>query len=93
MIADIGTRRCTSLDAIKQGSIWIEGFQWMKEPERNFPMMTAEEVTLRNQDFQNMRAEIKEDIYKLAYIVQDHIDSNNKPSAKTPSRDISCPSI
>ena len=63
MIADIGTRRCTSIDIVKQDSPWIQGYQWMKEPECNFPMMSADEVTLKNQDFQNMKKEVKEDIF------------------------------
>ena len=46
MIADIGTRPCQSIDVIMPNSIWINGFAWMLLDESEFPMMTAEEVTI-----------------------------------------------
>ena len=79
MIADIGTRRCSSIDVVKQDSPWIQGYQWMRGQECDFPMLTADEVTLKNNDFQNMRKEVKEDIFRLAYIAR----GCNHPSGKS----------
>ena len=63
---------------MKQDSPWIRGYDWMREPECNFPMMTVDEVTLQNCDFQSMRKEVKADIFKLAYVAQGHKDTNGK---------------
>ena len=48
MIADIGTRRCTSVSVVAPDSDWIQGYQWMKGEESDFPMMNVEQVTLSN---------------------------------------------
>ena len=37
MIADIGTRRCTDINDVGPGSVWQEGFPWMKDDESLFP--------------------------------------------------------
>ena len=60
MVVDIGTRRCSSIEVVKKDSPWIQGYQYMRDSERNFSMMSADEVTLKNIDFQNMRKEVKE---------------------------------
>ena len=78
MVADIGTRRCTSIDVVKHDSVWIQGFSWMRAEEKDFPMMTADEVTLSNQEFQNMKKEVQGDIIKLSYITSTGCDSERK---------------
>ena len=40
MIADKGTRRCTSLSEVDSNSDWINGYAWMAEEEDQFPSMT-----------------------------------------------------
>ena len=35
MIADIGTRKGTTLEEVNQSSIWINGFNWMKNEKSN----------------------------------------------------------
>ena len=52
MIADIGTRRVTSLECVQEGSVWLNGFQWMRGEESEFPMQSAEEITLSTQELQ-----------------------------------------
>ena len=49
MIADIGTRRGTTLSAVSQDSTWYNGYPWMQEPEDAFPCKSVEEIKL-NQD-------------------------------------------
>ena len=48
MIADLGTRRCTSLEAVNQDSTWINGYDWMVQDESLFPIMTVDEIALNN---------------------------------------------
>ncbi len=50
MIADLGTRRCTSLDLVSQDSVWINGFEWMSQHESSFPSMTVDEIVLSNKE-------------------------------------------
>ena len=69
MIADIGTRRCTSIDVVSVESIWIKGFNWMRSDESEFPMMTIEEINLSNQEHQNVEKEVQQDIIKPAFLV------------------------
>ena len=59
MIADIGTRRCSSIDVVNQESVWIRGFEWMLGDEADFPMMTSEEITLSNQDHRDVKTEVQ----------------------------------
>ena len=53
MIADIGTRPVASLDVVRQDSEWIQGYEWMHWDESEFPMMTAEQVKIANQEKQS----------------------------------------
>ena len=57
MIADIGTRRCSSIEEIKPESLWFTGYPWMKGDEKDFPVKTIEEVTLTNSEIQQMKKE------------------------------------
>ena len=46
MIADIGTRKGATLDDIRSDSVWINGFEWMKGSQSDFPVKTVEELVL-----------------------------------------------
>ena len=59
MVADIGTRRCTTLETVKQGSTWTNGYEWMKKDEATFPTLTSEEISLNAQETQEMKKELK----------------------------------
>ena len=37
MPADIGTRQGSSINDVTMGSVWQEGYDWMKTPEQSFP--------------------------------------------------------
>ena len=52
MIGDIGTRRVSSLDVVQKDSVWINGYPWMQGEESEFPMQTAEEISVSNQELQ-----------------------------------------
>ena len=64
MIADISTRRCSSIEEDKPDSIWINGFKWMKGNESEFPMMTAKDISLNNQETQQIKRETQENEFK-----------------------------
>jgi len=57
MIADIGTKRCTSLDMIKPGSLWTNGHKWMRGPISEFPSMSAKDISLSQAELQEARKE------------------------------------
>ena len=68
MVADIGTRRCSSISVVAPDSVWMQGYAWMKGEETDFPMMTVEDVKLSNLEFQSMKKEVQEDSFKLTYM-------------------------
>lgn len=57
-IADIGTRRCVSMEVISSDSTWINGFEWMKEDRASFPCMTVEELKPTNQTIELAKVEM-----------------------------------
>ena len=61
MIADLGTRRCTSIHAVDQNSDWINGFPWMSEDESSFPSLTVEEIALSTKETEEASKEIQID--------------------------------
>ena len=44
MIADKGTRRCTSVDEVDSDSLWINGYPWMVDKEEEFPAKSITEI-------------------------------------------------
>jgi hypothetical protein len=58
MIADIGTRRCTSIKDVGPGSVWQEGFEWMKEDESLFPTKDVDCVKLDSKENQAVKEEM-----------------------------------
>ena len=58
MIADIGTRRCSSITEVGPGSIWQEGFDWMKEDESLFPTKDIECIKLDSKERQAVKEEM-----------------------------------
>ena len=46
MPADIGTRKGATVKDIGPDSQWINGFPWMRGPESEFPMKSADELLL-----------------------------------------------
>ena len=47
MIADIGTRPGITISDVVPGSIWIEGFEWMKSDVSEFPTFRADTINLK----------------------------------------------
>ena len=62
MIADLGTRRCTSIDDVNQDSNWIKGFQWMQGELSSFPAHTAADISLSAQEKQHLKKESREEV-------------------------------
>ena len=83
MIADIGTRRCTSIDVVHPDGVWMKGYHWMSGAESSFPMLSAKEITLNNQQLQNMRKETQDNIFQQTRVHHstDH-DVNMTPREK-----------
>ncbi|XP_057310088.1 uncharacterized protein LOC130648085 [Hydractinia symbiolongicarpus] len=58
MIADIGTRKGAKIKDVDQNSIWINGLDWMKSDESQFPAKSVEEVKLDNNEKSDLRKEM-----------------------------------
>ena len=61
MIADIGTRRCTSISVVDNNSPWITGYPWMTEDESRFPALSVDEITLSTNETEEVSKEIQID--------------------------------
>ncbi|XP_066922618.1 uncharacterized protein [Clytia hemisphaerica] len=59
MIADVGTRRCTTLEDVDQSSQWINGMPWMKQDASQFPASTAKQITLKQAELEQAHREVK----------------------------------
>ncbi|MEO0405580.1 MAG: hypothetical protein AAF193_11975, partial [Bacteroidota bacterium] len=59
MVADIGTRRCSSIETIQQQSDWINGYDWMKLPTSEFPSLSKDDIKLSAQERQMVSKECK----------------------------------
>ena len=62
MIADLGTRRCTSIETVNNESEWINGYPWMRQESLEFPALTADEISLNAQEVQQIKKECKEPV-------------------------------
>ena len=49
MIADIGTRKGAKIEDVGPDSQWVNGFEWMRGPESDFPMTSATDIILSSE--------------------------------------------
>ena len=57
MIADLGTRRGTTLEDINSSSQWINGLSWMNKEVEDFPMKTVRELSLSSDEVDQIKEE------------------------------------
>ena len=57
-IADLGTRRGTTLEDINSSSQWINGLSWMTKEVENFPMKTVRELSLSSDKVNQIKEQI-----------------------------------
>eukprot|EP00794_Sanderia_malayensis_P006911 gene6911-biopygen5645 len=80
MVADIGTRRCTSINDVNQSSVWTSGHPWMRQSRSSFPSKTIEEINLTNNQLIEVQKEIKpqqEATYFVSHINEESIKKIN----------------
>ena len=58
MIADLGTRRGTTLEDINSSSQWINGLSWMTKEVEDLPMKPVRELFLSSDEVNQMKEEI-----------------------------------
>ena len=46
MLVDLGTRKGAKLVDVSQDSQWINGYEWMKLDQNDFPTKTVNEIKL-----------------------------------------------
>ena len=68
MTADLGTRRGAKLSDISENSSWISGQSWAKTDRSLFPIKSAEEIKLSQEDLNRHDAET----IKLDLLDDDH---------------------
>ena len=94
MIADLGTRRNSSLDIIKPDSIWFKGYPWMRKHSNEFPALSAKEISLDQSQLQQAMREVpadcvhhinstSEDQIRKRYVYSSYIIDPNKHKFST----------
>ena len=58
MVADIGTRRGTSLADVSEDSKWSKGLPWMTNDESKFPSSTIHEIKLNANEVEEIKKEV-----------------------------------
>ena len=56
-VADIGTRKGAQAADVDSGSIWAVGYPWMSEDEERFPLKSAKDIILSEQEKTNFEKE------------------------------------
>ena len=54
MIADIGTRCVSDLDAVGKDSVWINWFDRMKWDKASFPAKKIDEIKLKSEEISTL---------------------------------------
>ena len=50
MIADIGTRKSASIQDVNAQSTWLNGYNWMRKDQSEFPIKSASQLKLSELD-------------------------------------------
>ena len=56
-IADMGTRKGASIEDISDGSHWRNGYKWMQQDRKYFPIVSVEEVKFQQTDIDAIKKE------------------------------------
>ena len=57
MIADLGTGRVDDLRLVDQNSAWINGFDWMRKDNKEFPIKSLDQIRLSREDLAAIQVE------------------------------------
>jgi len=82
MPADIGTRRGASINDILPNSTWLNGHEWMRKNQKDFPVKSYEEIKQKCNEASNAsNEEIKKmfnsDVAKAHIGIQSHSPASN----------------
>ena len=51
--ADLGTRKGAKISDISEGSVWMNGFDWMREERSEFPVKSVDDLKLSDDEFKD----------------------------------------
>ena len=51
----MGTRKGSTLEDVKQDSLWINGYEWMRKDVPTFPVKSATEISLMHEEIQEVQ--------------------------------------
>ena len=57
MIEDLGTRRVNDLRLVDQNSTWINGFDWMRKDDKEFPIKSLDQIRLSREELAAIQTE------------------------------------
>ncbi|XP_066919855.1 uncharacterized protein [Clytia hemisphaerica] len=79
MIADIGTRKGATVEDVNKESTWINGHNWMHQQSKDFPVMTAQELRLTDQQVSEVNKEVY--VHHVAPIIPEEVGERYKFSS------------
>ena len=57
MIEDLGTRRVNDLRLVDQNSTWINGFDWIRKDDKEFPIKSLDQIRLSREELVAIQTE------------------------------------
>ena len=57
MIADLGTHQGVSITDVDQSSVWINGYEWMRQEQSRFPIKSITELKLSDDELKEANKE------------------------------------
>ena len=78
MLADIGTRRGTSINEVNQDSAWINGHEWMRLDPSSFPIKSAQELKLNSSELEEIQKETQIQIHHTESLPSKEIEERYK---------------
>ena len=58
--ADLGTRKGAKISDISEGSVWMNGFDWMREERSEFPVKSVDDLKLSDDELKDYQAELND---------------------------------
>ena len=73
MIADLGTRKGATIQDVYDDSKWINGYDWMKLKQSDFPIMSAKELRLSQAEMAEIHKEMQYQVHHIQIKLPDEV--------------------
>ena len=78
MLADIGTRRGTSIQEVDKDSAWINGHDWMHHDQSAFPIKSAQNLKLNTSEIEEIQKETQIQVHHTSSLPGKELEERYK---------------